>query len=57
MRAAMTARKYDVIVVGGGASGLFAAAEILSHGFKVLILEPNRFLEENFALPARAGAI
>lgn len=44
MRAAMTARKYDVIVVGGGASGLFAAAEILSHGFKVLILEPNRFL-------------
>ncbi len=35
---------YDVIIVGGGASGLFCAANLLSRGASVLIFEPNRFL-------------
>lgn len=39
-----TVRKYDVIVVGGGASGLFAAARLCRAGRSVLICEPNRFL-------------
>lgn len=39
-----TVRKYDVIVVGGGASGLFAAAHLCRACKSVLICEPNRFL-------------
>ncbi len=35
---------YDSIIIGGGASGLFCAAQLLKAGKKVLILEPNRFL-------------
>ena len=37
-------KKFDVIVVGGGASGLFAAAELMKAGKSVLIFDPNRFL-------------
>ena len=37
-------KRFDVIVVGGGASGLFAAAELVKAGKSVLIFEPNRFL-------------
>ena len=37
-------KRFDVIVVGGGASGLFAAAELIKAGKSVLIFEPNRFL-------------
>lgn len=36
--------RYDVIVVGGGASGLFAAAHIAVFGLSVLVIDPNRFL-------------
>ena len=35
---------YDVIVIGGGASGMFAAAIASSLGKKVLILEKNKTL-------------
>lgn len=34
----------DVIIVGGGASGLFAACEIASKGKSVLVFEPNEKL-------------
>lgn len=37
-------KRFDVIVVGGGASGLFAVAELVKAGKSVLIFEPNRFL-------------
>lgn len=37
-------KKYDVIVIGGGASGLFCTAALLEKKRSVLILEPNRFL-------------
>lgn len=37
-------KRFDVIIVGGGASGLFAAAELLGAAKSVLIFEPNRFL-------------
>lgn len=40
----MSERRYDVIIVGGGAAGTFAAAEISAAGKSVLIIEPNRFL-------------
>lgn len=36
--------KYDVIVIGGGASGMFAAAIASSRGKNVLILEKNKEL-------------
>lgn len=36
--------KYDLIVIGGGASGLMAAGTAASQGKKVLILEKNKVL-------------
>lgn len=36
--------KYDVIIIGGGASGLFAGALLGEAGKSVLIFEPNREL-------------
>lgn len=36
--------KHDVIIVGGGASGLMCASELIKAGISVLIFEPNRFL-------------
>ncbi len=36
--------KYDVCIIGGGASGLFAGAVLGEAGLKTLILEPNREL-------------
>ncbi len=36
--------KYDVVVIGGGASGMFAAAIASSYGKNVLILEKNKEL-------------
>lgn len=35
-------KKYDVIVVGAGVSGLLAALTLSKHGKKVLVLEKNR---------------
>ncbi len=44
MKSASTTNKPDVIIIGGGASGLFSAAELCSAGLSVMIFEPNRFL-------------
>ena len=33
---------FDVVVVGAGAAGLFAAAAAASTGYRVLVLEKNR---------------
>ena len=40
-------KKYDVIVVGAGISGLLAALTLAKHGKKVLVLEKSRYLGGN----------
>ena len=40
-------KKYDVIVVGAGVSGLLAALTLSKHGKKVLVLEKERYLGGN----------
>jgi predicted flavoprotein YhiN len=37
---------YDVIVVGGGASGMIAAGRAAERGLRVLLLEKNKRLGE-----------
>lgn len=41
-----TIRKWDVIVIGGGASGLGTALDAASRGLKTLLLEKNDFAYE-----------
>ncbi|MFM7132206.1 MAG: FAD-dependent oxidoreductase, partial [bacterium] len=38
----MTAEAFDVVVIGAGAAGLFAAFTAAEHGLHVLLLEKNR---------------
>ncbi|MGL4402271.1 MAG: NAD(P)/FAD-dependent oxidoreductase [Fusobacteriaceae bacterium] len=35
-------KKYDLIVVGAGPAGMFAAIEVAEHGKKVLLIEKNK---------------
>src|SRR5215475_1491017 len=35
----MTTPDYDVIVIGAGAGGLFAAARLAHHGYRTLLVE------------------
>ncbi len=39
--------KYDVIIVGGGISGLLSALTLSKHGKKVLALEKGKYLGGN----------
>ena len=47
---------YDVIVIGGGAAGMFAAIQAGYAGAKVLLLEPNDRLSRVCSWP-RVGGI
>ena len=38
----MSKEEYDVVVIGGGASGLMCAVQAAKRGLKVCILDPNR---------------
>lgn len=42
--------KYDVLVIGGGASGMFAAGRAAELGKKVLLLEANKRLGEKLRI-------
>ena len=46
----MIEEKFDVIVVGGGASGMMAAGQAASRGKKVLLLEKNSRLGEKLRI-------
>lgn len=41
---------WDVVVIGGGASGMFAAATAASQGKRVIILEKNKHLGEKLSI-------
>ncbi len=43
-------RKYDVIVIGGGAAGLMAAGTAAKNGKRVLLLEKNKYLGEKLKI-------
>ncbi len=43
-------KPYDVIVVGGGASGMMAAARASARGLRVLLLEKNKRLGEKLRI-------
>ncbi len=45
-----SAQKYDVIVIGGGASGMMAAGQAGSRGKRVLLLEKNKKLGAKLAI-------
>ncbi len=45
-----TQMHYDVIVIGGGASGMMAAGTAAARGKKVLILEKNKLLGEKLKI-------
>lgn len=46
----MDRKKYDLIVVGGGASGLMAAGRAGERGLRVLLLEKNKRLGEKLRI-------
>lgn len=46
----MKSSQYDIIVIGGGASGLMAAGIAASRGKKVLLLEKNKKLAEKLRI-------
>lgn len=43
-------KKYDVLVIGGGASGLMAAGRAAERGLRVLLLEKNKRLGEKLRI-------
>ena len=45
--------KFDLIVVGGGASGLMAAGRAGELGKRVLLLEKNKSLREKLKITCR----
>ncbi len=46
----MSNKNYDVIVIGGGPSGMMAAGRTAERGFRVLLLEKNKNLGKKLSL-------
>ena len=46
----MTANQYDVLIIGGGASGMMAAGVAASRGRRVLLLEQNARMAEKLRI-------
>lgn len=46
-------REYDVIVIGGGAAGCFAAIKCAEYGNSVCIIEPNQKLGRKLAITGK----
>ena len=42
--------KWDIIIIGGGASGLGAAVDSASRGFKTLLVEKSDFAKVRSAI-------
>lgn len=49
----MVKSTYDIIIIGGGASGMFAAATAVAQGKKVLLLEKNDRLGKKLAITGK----
>jgi predicted flavoprotein YhiN len=45
-----TGQEYDVIVIGGGASGMMAAGAAAARGLKVLLIEKNKELGRKLSI-------
>lgn len=45
----MNSKSYDVIVIGGGTSGMLAAYSAAQHGASVLLLEKINVLVKNYS--------
>jgi uncharacterized FAD-dependent dehydrogenase len=50
--AAQMSKKYDVIIVGGGPAGIFAALELVPADLKILLIEEGRDIDKRHC-PAR----
>jgi choline dehydrogenase-like flavoprotein len=42
----MAKKEFDIIIIGGGASGLFAAIPLIEKGYSVVIIEKGKWREE-----------
>ena len=47
--------KYDVVIVGAGPAGLFAALELVNNGKKVLLLDKGKEIKKRVC-PLKLGA-
>ena len=50
-------KDYDILVIGGGAAGMFAALQGGYAGARVLLLEPNERLGKKLYITGKAAAI
>ena len=48
--------KYDAVIIGAGPAGIFAAAELVKSGKKVLIVDKGRLIKERVC-PILAGKV
>lgn len=49
-------KEYDVLIVGAGPAGIFAARELVEHGLKVVMIDKGKSLEERVC-PLKEGLV